>query len=149
MSRSRAPAPSAPGAPVAPVRHRLAAPLGALAAATAGFALVALVDPNQPGHYPGCPLLRLTGLLCPGCGGLRGAHALAHGDPLTALGANALAFAGYLALAAWWVRWLLRSAAGRATPAPRPRAAHWWTAAVLTAVFTVVRNLDAGAVLAP
>ncbi|MGW5120324.1 DUF2752 domain-containing protein, partial [Streptomyces noursei] len=54
--------------PARPLR-RLAAPVGTLAAVTAAFAWVGAVDPNEPGHYPVCPLLHLTGLLCPACGG--------------------------------------------------------------------------------
>lgn len=149
MSRNRAHPPTASRPAPAPAARRLAAPLGVLAAVAAAFAVVGAVDPGEPGHYPACPLLRYTGLLCPGCGGLRGAHALAHGDPLTALGANALAFAGYLVLAVFWTGWLLRSVTGRPARAPRPRAAHWAAGAALAAVFTVVRNLDAGAALAP
>ncbi|MFC0597059.1 DUF2752 domain-containing protein [Streptomyces palmae] len=145
MSEDTAPPPS--GATAA--GRRLAAPLGVLAAVLAAFAAVAAVDPNRPGHYPVCPLLRHTGILCPGCGGLRGAHALAHGHPLTALGANALAFAGYLAFAAFWTVWLLRSATGRPAPAPRLTAARGWALAALVLVFTVVRNLPAGRALAP
>ena len=53
------------------VPSRLAAPAGVLAAVAAAFAYVGTVDPNEPGHYPVCPLLRFTGLYCPGCGGLR------------------------------------------------------------------------------
>ncbi|MBH5334354.1 DUF2752 domain-containing protein [Streptomyces pactum] len=154
MSRTPVRPPTAPVRPPAGPRpagtaRRLAAPLGALAAAAAAFTAVALVDPGEPGHYPVCPLLHHTGLLCPGCGGLRGAHALAHGDLTTALHANALALAGYLVLAGYWLRWLRCAAAGRPAPAPRPGTVHLWIAAVLTVLFTVVRNLDAGAALTP
>lgn len=80
--------------PVPPSRaRRLAAPVLTLAGAVAAFAYVGTVDPNEPGHYPLCPMLRLTGVLCPGCGGLRSAHAFAHGDLAAALGANAVAVA--------------------------------------------------------
>lgn len=40
--------------------------------------------------YPGCPLHRLTGLLCPGCGGLRALQLLSQGHPLKALRFNLL-----------------------------------------------------------
>ena len=57
-----------------------AVPAGVLAAVAGAFAYVGTVDPNEPGHYPVCPLLRLTGVYCPGCGGLRSAYAFVHGD---------------------------------------------------------------------
>ncbi|MDT3400879.1 DUF2752 domain-containing protein, partial [Streptomyces sp. B1866] len=91
----------------------MAAPLAVLTGTGAAFALVAAVDPGEPGHYPVCPLWALTGLYCPTCGGLRSAHAVAHGDLPAALGANALAVAGYAAFAAWWTLWTVRAVRGR------------------------------------
>lgn len=37
-------------------------------------------DPASAGFYPPCLFRLATGLLCPGCGGLRATHALLHGD---------------------------------------------------------------------
>ncbi|ARF54851.1 DUF2752 domain-containing protein [Streptomyces gilvosporeus] len=141
------PVAAAPRTPALP--RRLAAPLGTATAFAAAFALVGAVDPNEPGHYPVCPLRHLTGLLCPACGGLRSAYAVAHGDLAAALHANALAVAGYALLAAHCARWLCRAARGRPTAGPRPRAAHWWALTVLLLAFTAVRNLPFGTGLAP
>gem|GEM_PF-1859547 len=45
---------------------------------------------DQLNHQPSlCPLLRLTGIACPSCGGTRAGVYLASGDPLTALKMNA------------------------------------------------------------
>ncbi|MFE6685435.1 DUF2752 domain-containing protein [Streptomyces sp. NPDC057743] len=140
--------PLVPARPAGPLR-RLAAPVGTLAAAVAAFAYVGAVDPNEPGHYPICPLRHLTGLLCPACGGLRSAHALAHGDLTAALSANAPAVAGYAAFALFWLGWLTRAARGLPTAGPRPRPVHWWALAGLLLVFTLVRNLPVAAVLRP
>ncbi|OQD54677.1 hypothetical protein BM536_022460 [Streptomyces phaeoluteigriseus] len=136
-----------PSAPV-PVLARLAVPAGVLAAVVGAFAYVAAVDPNEPGHYPVCPLLRVTGLHCPGCGGLRSAHAFAHGDLVTALHANAMAVAAYAVFAVLWTVWVVRVARGRPVriePGPVPL----WTLGVLLLVFTVVRNLPYGGWLLP
>jgi hypothetical protein len=131
-----------------PSPARAAAPLTALASTGAAFVLVAAVDPHQPGHYPVCPVRSLLGLHCPGCGGLRSAHSLAHGDLAGALGANALAVAGFAVLAAVLLRWLVRALRGRSAGfAPRP--AHAWTAGALAVAFTLVRNVPPGAALAP
>ncbi|WP_435858502.1 DUF2752 domain-containing protein [Streptomyces milbemycinicus] len=134
--------------------RRLGAPAGALAAVLAAFAFVGLVDPNEPGHYPACPLLRLTGVYCPGCGGLRSAYAIAHGEPFTALGANALAVFGYLGFAVVWLRWFVvcvrgRPAVGVAAPVVPLRAAHGWVICAVVLGFTVIRNLPFGSFLTP
>lgn len=127
---------------------RLAVPAGLLAAVTAAFAYVAAVDPNEPGHYPVCPLLGLTGLYCPGCGGLRSAHAVAHGDLAAALQANAPAVLGYAAFAVLWTVWVIRAARGRPMRL-EPQPAVLWTAGGLLLAFTVLRNTPFGGWLHP
>lgn len=130
------------------VLRRIAAPAGVLAGVAAAFAYVGAVDPNEPGHYPVCPLLHYTGLYCPGCGGLRSAHAFVHGDFLTALHDNVLAVAGYLGFAVVWILWALHAARGRRVrldPGPVPL----WGLGALLLVFTVVRNLPLGGWLHP
>ncbi|GGL84609.1 membrane protein [Streptomyces fumigatiscleroticus] len=127
---------------------RTAVPAGVLAAVAAAMAYVGTVDPNEPGHYPVCPLLRLTGVYCPGCGGLRSVHALVHGDVLAALRDNAVAVAGVLGFAVLWSVWMLRAVRGRPLridPAP----VALWTAGLSLLVFTVVRNLPFGGWLHP
>ncbi len=114
------------------------------AGAAAGCAVVALVDPNQPGHYPACPTSALLGLDCPACGGLRAVHALTRGDVVGALDHNLLVLAALpVAVLAWWT-WV-RVAAGR--PARTLQWPSWAgpTAIVVAAVFGVVRNLPIGA----
>ncbi|GGZ66265.1 DUF2752 domain-containing protein [Streptomyces subrutilus] len=144
------PPPGAPGPPVRPSRaRRLAAPALTLAGAVAAFAYVGAVDPNEPGHYPVCPLFRLTGVLCPGCGGLRSAHAFAHGDLATAVGANALAVAGYLVFAAFTALWLVRAVRGGPVPRLAVKPPYWWVLGAAALVFAVVRNFPFGSALAP
>lgn len=129
---------------------RVAAPLVTLAGAGAAFAYVGAVDPNQPGHYPLCPLLHYTGLYCPGCGGLRAAHAVAHGDLATAFGSNALVVAGFAVFACGWIVWLAVAVRGRPPRIALPsRNWPWWTLGALFVTFTVVRNLPFGAALTP
>lgn len=134
--------------PAASRARRLAAPVATLAGIAAAWTYVGQVDPNEPGHYPVCPLYALTGLYCPGCGGLRSAHAVAHGDLVTALGDNALAVVGYAVFALFWVLWLVR--AWRRLPVRVPqKPVWWWTLGGVILLFTVVRNLPFGSSLAP
>nr|WP_137994745.1 DUF2752 domain-containing protein [Streptomyces vilmorinianum] len=143
------PGPPAPTpAPPRPLARRLVAPLGTLAGVAAAFAYVGTVDPNEPGHYPVCPLLRFTGVYCPGCGGLRSAHAFVHGELGTAFGANALAVVGYGLFAVVMALWLVRAVRGvpmRLAISP----AWWWGIGAVLALFTLVRNLPFGSALAP
>ncbi len=140
MSRSRAPTRGA--------FARLAVPAGVLAAVAGAFAYVGSVDPYEPGHYPVCPLLRFTGIFCPGCGGLRSAHAFVHGDMPAALHANAPAVLAYLGFAVLWTVWVIRAARGRPVRVDLGPV-HLWTLGTLLLVFTVVRNLPFGGTLLP
>ena len=102
------------------------------------------VDPNQPGHYPLCPLKAIFHVDCPGCGMMRGTHDLLHGQVGSALDHNVLlAVLAPGALIAWVV-WMWRSWTGRhpAVTAAQWRARSRWlvVATVVLLVFGVVRN---------
>ncbi|MGV9786016.1 DUF2752 domain-containing protein [Streptomyces sp. NPDC003435] len=140
------PAETRPAEP--PLWRRLAAPAGVLAAVAGAFAYVGAVDPNQPGHYPVCPLYALTGLYCPGCGGLRSAHAFVHGDLLGALHDNAAGVAAYLAFAVLWTLWTVRAARGLPVRLALGRTPLWVLGSALL-LFTVVRNLPFGGSIRP
>ncbi|GAA3233732.1 DUF2752 domain-containing protein [Actinocorallia longicatena] len=127
----------------------LIAPLGLGAAAAAAFAYVGSVDPNEAGHYPTCPFLATTGLLCPGCGGLRMTHAIAHGQFGEAASKNLLAFVMIPVVLYLWGLWVV--AAWRGTEV-RTRLSHRWLIMGFVgtiAVFWVLRNLPFGGFLAP
>ena len=111
------------------------------AVALAAVAWVGLVDPNRPGHYLTCPLLALTGLACPGCGGLRATHDLVRLDLAGAWAMNPLWVVAAPLLVGLWAVWLARSWAGRAGPRVPPAAA--WTGLVVLVLFGVLRNVPA------
>jgi hypothetical protein len=131
--------------------RRLRAPLAIGAAALLSSVYLGVVDPNESGHYPLCPTKALTGLDCPGCGGLRAVHSLMHGDVVGALNHNALVVLVVLPLAVvLWVRWMRREWKGpepSSDGAPvevRPASpALLWSLLALAVVFTVVRNIGA------
>jgi hypothetical protein len=130
-----------------PVR-RVAAPAGVAAIALGATALLAAVDPNQPGHYPTCPFLFLTGLYCPGCGSLRAIHALTQLDVVTALERNPLTVLAVPLLVLAWVRWTRRRLTGRP---PRTMLPAWtiWTLLAGICSFWLLRNLPGVEWLAP
>lgn len=123
-------------------------PAGVAAIAVASVGLVAAVDPNEPGHYPTCPFLAVTGLFCPGCGSLRAVHALAHGEVGAAAGLNILTVLAILPLVGVWAAWLRRSWRGTQRSSIAPAAALW-ALLLLVFAFVVLRNIPVGAALAP
>nr|WP_274387804.1 DUF2752 domain-containing protein [Salsipaludibacter albus] len=96
-----------------------------------------------------CPFHAVTGLWCPGCGGLRAIGDLTHGDVGAAVSSNVLAVVLVAVLAVAFAAWV-----GRRWRGVEDRMivlSNRWSigAIVLLALFTVVRNLPAGAWLAP
>lgn len=122
---------------------------GTTAAALGAAGVLASVDPNQPGHYPTCPFLAVTGLYCPGCGSLRAVHALTGGDVVTAWERNPLAVVLLPVVLVAWVAWGLRLA-GRDAWHPTLVPARW-VYALLVAVlgYWVLRNVPGWTFLSP
>jgi hypothetical protein len=122
--------------------------LATLAASVTAAGVLAVRNPEQPGHYPSCPFHALTGLWCPGCGSLRALHALTHGDLSTAAHRNVLAVLALPYLAAAWVGWLGRTLGRPRSTRVVPAGALWALLFVIVA-FGVARNLPATHWLAP
>lgn len=127
-----------------PRSRRLLGPVATAVGVIAATGLVWAVDPNEPGHYPMCPTMALFGIDCPGCGGLRATHALAHGDVATAFDHNALFVVMVPVLIALWALWMRRAWTGITPPLTRRREVVARTAPIavliVVMVFAVVRN---------
>ncbi|MBW8481076.1 DUF2752 domain-containing protein [Actinomadura parmotrematis] len=150
---TRAPAPAEPAAASGMAgrgrARALAGPAAAAAALAAATAVVGLVDPHEPGHYPTCPFLAVTGWYCPGCGGLRMVNSLVNGHPGAALGSNPLLLV-LLALPVYlWARWTWLAARDRPMRSRLFRPWVAWAVLAAVAVFGIVRNLPFAHVLAP
>ena len=91
-----------------------------------------------------CPFHAVTGWWCPGCGMTRATYEMATGHPMSALGDNVL-----WPVAAVLIGWLVLS--WRWPPARRLSRVLgvWYGLALVTLVFSVVRNVPAFAALAP
>lgn len=138
-----APAATQPSTAVGWRTRALAGPVGVAAGLAASTAWVALNNPHEAGHYPGCVYRGLTGFWCPGCGGLRAVYDLAHGDVAGAIGMNPLVVFVVLPVAIVFVGWWALSAGGARVPPVRfPAWAAWGTVVVLLA-FWVLRNVPA------
>jgi Protein of unknown function (DUF2752) len=142
-----APAPTQlPAPPARPTRSRATRWLCAsgMAAACAGVATyIYTVDPNVSKAYPQCPLKAITGLDCPGCGGLRATHSLLHGDIAGAFDHNVIAAIFVPVMAYLIVRWVLQQFD---ISVPAIRLPKWAAVAVpiLILAFTIVRNINWG-----
>ena len=124
--------------------RRMVAPVAATMGATLAAGTVYLIDPNVPGHYPGCPTRAVFGVDCPACGALRGTHDLLHGNVAGAADRNLLLVVAIPVVAWLAVRWYARSWSG-STPAQtfaqlrRDNRILLWSL-VGALVFGVVRN---------
>lgn len=128
----------------------MVAPVLTAAGAVAAVTLVHVRDPYVDGSYAACPWLVLTGIACPGCGGLRALHDLTHGDLVAAVSSNLAVVAILLPLAVLgWSAWT--RARWRDRPFLRTRTPAWvaWSLAAALLTFGVVRNLAVGSWLAP
>jgi Protein of unknown function (DUF2752) len=111
----------------------------ALLGAGAGLVLFCF-DPRQYHFYPVCFFHKTTGLLCPGCGGLRSLYQLLHGHVVAAFHFNpmlvvSLPFLGWLGAKSAWQT-------AKNQPASLGIRPIWlWLSLVAVLVVSVLRNL--------
>ena len=97
-------------------------------------------NPAQFRFYPTCALYKITGLLCPGCGGLRAAHELMHGHFAEAFRLNAILVLSIPAAALIGGRFLIRKL--RREPFRFTVRPLWfWVGLIALALFGIFRNL--------
>ena len=112
----------------------------ALVGLLAVIAAAWFATPGESAWLPSCPIYKLTGLYCPGCGTTRMLFYLVHGRPIEAFRYNPLTFCIFpIAICL-----LLRNSFFVRLPA-LPRPSSRWIAGVilLVIVFTAARNIPA------
>ena len=114
---------------------------GMLVATLGAISLLFFFAPDRYPFYPRCLFHVLTGLDCPGCGGLRAAHRLLHGDLAGAFAFNPLLVLLSPVLGWFLLGWAVREATGRAWPNPFQRRLWIWVLLGVIVLFSVVRNL--------
>lgn len=109
-----------------------------------------LRDPHVQGTWGICPTKAVLGIECPGCGGLRAVNDLTNLQVVDAVSSNLVFVAAIPLLAYVFARWTMGRWRGQAWD-PSERAMNWsgLTLVVVLTVFTVLRNVPAGAWLAP
>jgi hypothetical protein len=113
--------------------------VGISLAALAGLVLFCF-DPRQYHFYPVCFFHRTTGLLCPGCGALRGLHQLLHGHLAAAFRFNPMLVASLPFLVWFGAKYGLQQA--RNQPLSLGLRPVWlWLTLTAVLVVSVLRNL--------
>ena len=112
-----------------------------IAAALVAAVVLFFFNPSQHGFYPRCFFKMVTGLDCPGCGGLRATHQLLHGHMRAALELNPLFVVSLPLLAYFAARSVIQYFTGRAWPQPFRKPAWLWAAGAVVLAFGVLRNL--------
>ena len=108
-------------------------------------------DPHQHGSWGMCPLYAVTGIYCPGCGGLRAVNDLTNGNLRAALSSNVFVVLLMPVVVGWWLsalrsRW--RGVVG--VPFARQHATTFtYVIGGLGLLFMIARNTPWGAALAP
>lgn len=115
----------------------LRSPALTAAAMAVGTLILALRSPHG-GGYGMCPILALTGYLCPTCGGLRAVHDLAHLDFAGAWAMNPLLTILLPLIGLLTIGWLWR--AWRGYPARPIPGSVVVAIAIVTVVFGIARN---------
>ena len=114
---------------------------GVFCAVAAALVLLYLFNPVEHGFFPKCVFHSLTGLDCPGCGGLRATHQLLHGNIVGAVQLNPL-FVMLLPVGGFFAfRQVFYLLTRRWLPQPFQRAQWAMFLAVVIIAFGVLRNL--------
>lgn len=111
-------------------RIRGALVIGGIVAAMVGAFILFFFNPETVSFYPRCPFYALTGLKCPGCGTLRGIHALLHFRFVDAFRFNPLMVVSIPLLVVLLI-------------SPRSRKSVWMSRSVLLVVlvYWIMRNI--------
>jgi hypothetical protein len=124
-----------------PPSRQLPLAVAGVSALAAAAVYTYVQNPYLPGAFPACMFHAGTGLYCPGCGGLRAAHELLHGDIGAAMAMNPFVVLFAVPFIAVTAAWSLGAAAGLPWRAPRIHPASAWGVLAVIVAFTIARNL--------
>lgn len=122
--------------------RRVSGPVLTVAGLGAATLALALRDPHERGSWGLCPS-RALGFDCPGCGGLRAVHDLAHGRLLDAASSNLYLVAAIPVVVFLLGRWAVDAWRGAERPSSALTVPLLVVAGVVLMTFAVLRNLPA------
>lgn len=132
-----------------PKSERIRGPVLCAAGVAAATLALHVRDPHVTHSWGVCPLYALTGVYCPGCGGLRAVNDLTNGHLGQAASSNLLLVLAIPFVVVLFARWNYAAWTGRETRVvPALPSGVRIGLVVLAVVFTVARNLP-GSWLAP
>jgi hypothetical protein len=122
--------------------ERMRSPMVAIGGLTVATLALHVRDPHVSGSWGVCPLYALTGLYCPGCGGLRGVNDLSSGHLGAAASSNLLLVVLAPVAVVLLGRWALASWRGEEIQVV-PTVPRWLSTGLilLALAFTILRNL--------
>src|SRR3954469_13238606 len=106
-----------------------------IAAAAVSAVVLFYFNPADGGFYPRCFFKMMTGLDCPGCGGLRATHQLLHGHLREAFALYPLLVAALPLVGYFLARPLAKFCSGHDWPQPFNSTAWIWVGAAIVIVF--------------
>ncbi|MEU8897652.1 DUF2752 domain-containing protein [Nocardia sp. NPDC048505] len=127
----------------------LGAPLLTAAAGIGAVALLHFRDPHVEGSYGFCPLYALSGIYCPGCGGMRAVHNLTDGRIIDSLHSNLIAIPLLATFAFFVGLWTVRAWQGRRMTVPQVNRPLLVVLLIVIVIYSVLRNTPWGTWLAP
>jgi hypothetical protein len=134
---------------IVPRGERLRAPVLTFAGVAAATVALHFRDPHVTHSWGVCPLYALTGVYCPGCGGLRAVNDLSNGHVGQAASSNLLFLVLVPVAVVLFGRWAVAAWQGRDVTVVPPLSRPVQVAGVLLVVaFTLARNWP-GSWLAP
>lgn len=121
-------------------KSRLISGLGALAMIVGAF-LIFWFEPTAETFFPACPIYKVSGFACPGCGMTRAFHAILQGDVAGAFRFNIFMPLMFGILAFIFVSMAVHSIGGRRLRLPSIPAGITVACFVLMMIYGVVRNI--------
>lgn len=113
---------------------------GGVALVGVGLAILIYQHPSENPHIPACPMYKMTGLYCPGCGSTRATHYLLNGQLALAFRHNPLLLVSLPVIGVLLARWFYTYYYRKEVTLPFQSAIYRGILVVFVAFF-VLRNI--------
>ena len=122
------------------IKHRINSVI-ILAISTAAIILLYNLNPSASSFFPPCPIHKITGLYCPGCGSLRALHQLFNGNILRAFRFNPLMIVALPFISYSFLSYILDGIIGKRLHGIFIPAFYIWLILAIILLFGILRNI--------